>query len=40
MAKRYFHAIVDGEHEGIVGKRLDAPYRAGKSPSWVKDQEP
>jgi bifunctional non-homologous end joining protein LigD len=22
--------------EGIVGKRADAPYRAGRSPSWVK----
>jgi len=31
-----FHAIVDGDHEGIVAKRMDAPYRAGKSPSWVK----
>ena len=31
-----FHAIVDDAHEGIVGKRMDAPYRAGKSASWVK----
>src|SRR5690349_12620747 len=28
-----FRAIVDGDHEGIVAKRLDAPYRAGKSPA-------
>jgi len=31
-----FRAIVDEDHEGIVAKRKDAPYRAGKSPSWVK----
>jgi len=24
-----FHAIVNGDHEGIVAKRMDAPYRAG-----------
>jgi ATP-dependent DNA ligase len=24
-----FRAIVDGDHEGIVAKRADAPYRPG-----------
>jgi bifunctional non-homologous end joining protein LigD len=31
-----FRVIVDGDHEGIVAKRMDAPYRAGKYSSWVK----
>jgi len=31
-----FHAIVDGDHEGIVAKRADAPYRAGPSRAWLK----
>jgi len=31
-----FRAIVDGNHEGIVPKRMDALYRAGKHPSWIK----
>ena len=26
-----FRAIVDGDHEGIVAKRMDAPYRAGRA---------
>jgi hypothetical protein len=26
-----FRAIVDGDHEGIVAKRADAPYGAGPS---------
>jgi len=25
-----FQAIVEGDHEGIVAKRADAPYRAGQ----------
>ena len=31
-----FHAIVDGDHEGIVAKRADAPYRAGPHNAWLK----
>ena len=31
-----FHAIVDGDHEGIVAKRIDAPYRAGSRKAWLK----
>jgi len=31
-----FRAIVDGDHEGIVAKRADAPYRAGQNASWLK----
>jgi ATP-dependent DNA ligase len=31
-----FRAIVDGDHEGIVAKRADAPYRAEPQSSWVK----
>jgi bifunctional non-homologous end joining protein LigD len=31
-----FRAIAAGDHEGIVAKRLDAPYRAGRHPSWIK----
>ncbi|MFU0418224.1 ATP-dependent DNA ligase, partial [Acinetobacter baumannii] len=22
--------------EGVIGKRADAPYRAGRSPAWIK----
>jgi ATP-dependent DNA ligase len=31
-----FHAIAADDHEGIVAKRLDAPYRAGRQPTWLK----
>ena len=31
-----FRAIVDGDHEGIVAKRMDAPYRAGPRNTWLK----
>jgi len=32
-----FHTIVDGDHEGIVAKRIDAPYRAGpRKENWPK----
>jgi ATP-dependent DNA ligase len=31
-----FHAIVDGDHEGIVAKRADSPYWAGPSAAWLK----
>ena len=31
-----FRAIVDGDYEGIVAKRMDAPYRAGPRNTWLK----
>ena len=31
-----FAAIVEQDHEGIVAKRLDAPHRAGRQPTWRK----
>jgi len=33
VGKRDIH---DGEMKGIVAKRVDAPYRAGRQPAWVK----
>jgi ATP-dependent DNA ligase len=31
-----FRAIAADDHEGVVAKQLDAPYRAGRHPSWIK----
>jgi bifunctional non-homologous end joining protein LigD len=31
----WFLAIAADDHEGIVAKRADAPYRAGKQPAWI-----
>ena len=31
-----FRAIVEGDHEGIVAKRIDARYRAGPPNTWLK----
>jgi len=31
-----FRAIIDGDHEGIVAKRVDAPYLAGPNNGWLK----
>jgi bifunctional non-homologous end joining protein LigD len=31
-----FRAIVEGDHEGVVAKRADAPYRAGPHNAWLK----
>jgi bifunctional non-homologous end joining protein LigD len=31
-----FRAIVGGDHEGVVAKRVDAPYRAGAHNAWLK----
>ena len=31
-----FRAIAADDHEGIVAKRADAPYRAGRQPAWIK----
>ena len=35
-----FAAIAAQGFEGIVGKRLDSPYKAGRQPSWVKIRNP
>lgn len=29
-----FNVVIQEQHEGIVAKRLDAPYRAGLQPAW------
>ena len=31
-----FRAIVEHDQEGIVAKRMDAPYRADRQPTWIK----
>ena len=31
-----FHTIAAQDFEGIVAKRVDAPYKAGRQPAWVK----
>ena len=31
-----FDVITDHDCEGIVRKRLDSPYRAGRQPTWRK----
>jgi len=31
-----FREIARHDQEGIVAKRLDAPYRAGRQPTWLK----
>jgi ATP-dependent DNA ligase len=31
-----FRAIAADDHEGVVAKRADAPYRPGRQASWVK----
>jgi bifunctional non-homologous end joining protein LigD len=31
-----FREMARHDQEGIVAKRLDAPYRAGKQPTWLK----
>jgi bifunctional non-homologous end joining protein LigD len=35
-----FVAITQRNLEGIVGKRLESPYKAGRQPSWVKIKNP
>lgn len=29
-------AIIEHDQEGIIAKRLDAAYRAGRQPTWLK----
>jgi bifunctional non-homologous end joining protein LigD len=31
-----FAVVTEHDYEGIVAKRLDAPYRAGRQPTWRK----
>ena len=33
-----FKSAVEAGAEGIVAKRADAPYRAGRTPDWLEDQ--
>ena len=33
-----YHAVIENELEGVVAKKLDAPYRAGRSNTWLKIQ--
>ena len=35
-----FEAACNMGLEGLVSKRADRPYRAGRSKDWIKDQEP
>jgi ATP-dependent DNA ligase len=35
-----FAAVCDLGLEGIVSKRIDAPYRSGPSKSWLKTKNP
>ena len=38
--ERMFAAVCDLGLEGIVSKKLDAPYRSGPSKSWIKVKNP
>jgi bifunctional non-homologous end joining protein LigD len=35
-----FAAVCDLGLEGIVSKKLNAPYRSGPSKSWIKTKNP
>jgi bifunctional non-homologous end joining protein LigD len=37
---KMFAAVCDLGLEGIVSKRIDAPYRSGPSKSWIKTKNP
>jgi bifunctional non-homologous end joining protein LigD len=37
---KMFAAVCDLGLEGIVSKKLDAPYRSGPSKSWIKVKNP
>jgi bifunctional non-homologous end joining protein LigD len=37
---RLFEAVCELGLEGIVSKRLDAPYRSGPSKTWIKVKNP
>ncbi|HSC98640.1 MAG TPA: hypothetical protein VLI21_07040 [Casimicrobiaceae bacterium] len=36
LGEALFRAISEQDHERIVAKRADAPYRAGPSSAWIK----
>jgi bifunctional non-homologous end joining protein LigD len=38
--ERLFEAVCELGLEGIVSKRLDAPYRSGPSKTWIKVKNP
>jgi len=38
--ERLFDAVCKLSLEGIVSKRLDAPYRSGPSKNWIKIKNP
>ena len=38
--ERMFAAVCDLGLEGIVSKKLDAPYRSGPSKAWIKVKNP
>jgi bifunctional non-homologous end joining protein LigD len=38
--ERLFEAVCELGLEGIVSKRLDAPYRSGPSKTWIKIKNP
>ncbi len=38
--ERLFEAVCKLGLEGIVSKKLDAPYRSGKSKAWIKVKNP
>jgi len=37
---KMFAAVCDLGLEGIVSKKLDAPYRSGPSKTWIKVKNP
>jgi bifunctional non-homologous end joining protein LigD len=37
---RLFEAVCKFGLEGIVSKRVDAPYRSGASKTWIKVKNP
>jgi bifunctional non-homologous end joining protein LigD len=38
--EKMFAAVCDICLQGIVSKKLDAPYRSGPSKSWIKVKNP
>ena len=38
--EKLFAAVCKLGLEGIVSKKLDAPYRSGKSKTWIKVKNP
>ena len=38
--KKMFAAVCKHGPEGIVSKKLDSPYRSGRTKSWIKVKNP